>query len=814
MYRNAGHIPLPKLRQIFWQYVDGLGVWQAASNPHLRQLDTFFDNINDTSFKIIHPLVISGYKSPSMRHKTVPISVTGLDIETNAATGEPMLMGFWHPAPDNRYHVIYHPQLRDLFAVVRGLVNNSQSPHMIVWGNLDIQCLIRLFDPTEVERKRLSRGLSARVIRGKIVGSPPILREINHRKFYVSHYLPGRSLKLGYISGDRDYTIWIFNCSQFYPSTIAESAKGLGLEWIDFPKNTHLIDWRRYNTDMSYREQVRLSNQQDARMVSELAQSLQTRFNDAFDCYPSLLVSTGSLTDAVVSRMLSRADYASNSWAWLSRNVWQSRSRTDMARVETLLAETFSAGYVDQFAVGYFDTLCTADIAAAYPHKIRNLPDLRYSQLFLGSDDLAGAISYLQDKQWIIESAIIRGKVTIPRTLRFHPITVKTSARNNYRPTGTFHAGYTLEEREFCARYGATFKDEEFAIIALSKREPAPIALVSEELGKMRNDLLSTMTELTKESDRYKLLDGQQYVVKVVDNSIYGKTVQTVEVVEDLNGEPEITSFVAGDRFNLLFGSLITARTRVQIAEACNAISERGGRPVMTMTDSIYWQGRLDDLPSGLVRTEKTAGYFEPPTAVRHMYLLKTGQYEYEKDGKWQYKMRGLNVDRETLTGKTPFFRPLVKAACATTPFNHPKDIAVPVTTRRLMSVGRQNLELLGAIVSGTSTLKPFILSGKTATQYVMGWRSCLDGHIWLSPVHESENLDTHPLSFMRELFENGISLHEETTTQSSRIRSRRTSNRMNDLKMRYVLRMCLHTGRSPLGIRPWGQLREYYEDA
>lgn len=808
-----------------------------AESPLVQQLEIALANTNNANFKIIHPLLIKSYRMPTLKFKDERIEAVGLDIETDAANGRPMLLGFWYPHATEKYHYIYRPTLKSFFQVIRDNYENSNVKNFITWGNLDIQCIIRLFAPTEDERLRISRGLSGNVKDGKFIGTPPVVRQIGTTQFYIGHYIPGRSIKLGYIENGFDRTIWIFNTSQFYPGTIAQTAKGLGFEWRDFDRETHLIDWKRFAASPTYKAACIDSNKQDARIVSELADNLQARFNEVFDCYPTLLVSTGSLTDAAVSKMLSdnRVEYQSNSWRWLASNIWRKVSPEDLSKAETLLSEAFSAGYVDQFAVGYFEQVCTADIAAAYPHKIRALPDLRYSNLFVNSGQLETDLESIAGLGWDIETAIIRGIVTIPESLVFHPITVKTFNRENYRPTGTFHATYTLEERKFCERYGATFEDEEYVIVGLSQRKPAPIATVSEKLGEFRNRLLAQLAEAKSEDER-KLLDGQQFLIKVVDNSIYGKTVMTTEYVEDIDGTPQITGYIAGDRFNLLYGSLITARTRIQIAAACMAIVANGGKPIMTMTDSIYWDGTPDMLPPEMSRSEKTPGYFESPEAVQNFFILKTGQYEYQTGrDKWHYKLRGLNVNWDEIDGKASFYRRTINQHLSKiSPNTHPKDITITVNTRRLISVGSKDLSNLAAIQDGTTELRPFVMSSKQVEKYVTQWRECMNGHLWLGTPAVSTSLDSstseYPLRFLRSLYESGVQAKMELRIDNRRKRSRNyyeenksklrrvsseTSRKIDDLKRLYIWNATIKTNLPPPPGKSfrltWSELESYY---
>lgn len=812
---NSAHISIPEVQRLFDQKLDEISdIEQQALTPLALQLDTALGLIgHSTAFRIIHPLLIRRYARATMKYRKTPINCIGLDVETVHTTGRLKLLGTYYPSADH-YRAVLDPDLNDLYEIVSALADNKSDTHIAVWGRLDIQVILQMFDPSESERRLISRGISARVFNGAFDADPPIQRDIGTAVFYVAHYIPGRSLKLGILKDGFEATVWVFNLSQFFPGTIEQTANALSFDWTSFERDTHLVDWERYATDADYADRVRRSNEQDARAVERFSAILQEQFHATFGVYPSLLVSTGSLTDAAVSEMLSEDDYKACSWDWLRHHVWKDGQQT-VAKAETLLAEAFSAGYVDQFAIGYFPSVCTADIAAAYPHKIRNLPDLRECEIIEGEGwDLLEAFVDSFD----VESAVIRGTVTIPQTLRFHPITIKTYNRENYRPTGTFHATYTLEEREFCRRCGATFENEEWCAFAIQQRRPSPLAVVSTKLGQLRDSLLEEMR--SSEGDRRIFLDGQQYVTKVIDNSIYGKTVMTTEYVENIDGIPQITGYVAGDRFNLLYGCLITARTRIQIAEACNEILMRGGRPIMTMTDSIYWEGRPTDIDQSTIRTEKTPGFFEPPTQVEDFYILKTGQYEYRAGTKWSYKLRGLPVDWEFLHSfGGSFFRSIVIEGCgAIKPTTHPSKIQIPVSARRLISIGSPDLAHLGMVSEQTMMLKPFVLSSKQAERFVLDWPFCLDGHSWLQTprVKDESGATQAPLFFLADLYTDKTArVLTERKTRTRMLTKRRVSV-VKDSKRLFVWRAQQRTHKAPpdgtIADIPWEDLEAHFK--
>lgn len=745
-----------------------------------------------SALRILHPLFFKEWREPRRRTADKPVSTIGFDIETVAQTGvhgkagTPKLFGFSYE--DGTYYYDDNPTLGSFIRVLKSIRNTSEA-HLAVWSRLDIQVVLRLFSPNEKERLAISAGLSGKSRNGEIIVPYSCQRTLRDGTVvFVGHYIPGRSLRIGWFEGQYERSIWIYNMAHFYRGRIADVAPTLGLAWTTFDKETHVIDWTRFESNPKYRAICLASNEQDARVVRQLAMRLQDDFYSVFKTYPLQLVSTGSLADAAVSALLSDEDYNATSGIWLKRNILGTNNDAS-TKLDSLLGEAFSAGYVDQYAIGYFPQVCTADISAAYPDKIRKLPDLRYAVLQAGEGKLEDDLREMQAQGLEIESAIIRGLVSIPSTLPYHPITVRNRFRQNYRPIGTFRAAYTLDERNFCVRYGATFADEEYVIVGLSKRVPSPIADVSRRLGIMRSEITAERDKHAKDTAEWRTYNAQQEMVKLVDNSLYGKTTMTLESMELIAGKPRLVGYVTGDRYNALLATLITARTRTQLADACMTIWRNGGAPIMCMTDALYWDGTTEMLPSDLWSEKKTAGFFEKPTIEHDFFLLKTGQYEYRVDDKYVYKLRGIPAQYERdelgpyimfngqkLRPTNSFFRDLIRQYAAEhTETIDTQKVCVEIPTRKLATIGQPDSELLGAVLESTMKLRPFAMSTKTE-QFPFDWRECIDGHVWI-PQIKANALDAFPYAVLQREYENGIAQHVAKYRARKKKINKRTDN-------------------------------------
>jgi hypothetical protein len=242
-------------------------------------------------------------------------------------------------------------------------------------------------------------------------------------------------------------------------------------------------------------------------------------------------------------------------------------------------------------------------------------------------------------------------------------------------------------------------------------------------------------------------------MVKIVDNSLYGKNVMAVEIVEEIDGKPVVVGLKAGDRFNKLYGGWITAYTRTQIAASCMAIQSAGGSPLLAMTDAIYWTGKKTDISPDLISFHgKEAGKFEPPETVNDFFLVKTGQYEYRKGRVFTHKVRGLNLPYESMSSDRSFYRATIQEWLDKNhyPYMHAEDVQIPVQTRKLITVGMHDLEHIGLVSDGVAMMKPFILSAKQVERFVENYMDTLTGAIRLRPaiVKQDRNMDS-PLEFL-----------------------------------------------------------------
>ena len=81
---------------------------------------------------------------------------------------------------------------------------------------------------------------------------------------------------------------------------------------------------------------------------------------------------------------------------------------------------------------------------------------------------------------------------------------------------------------------------------------------------------------------------------KTIVNSLYGLTYELTPIYEiNKDGKIELIGYRAGDYFNPIIASYITAMTRSDLSNVDNHILNNGGELIFNMTDSIMYRGKL-----------------------------------------------------------------------------------------------------------------------------------------------------------------------------------------------------------------------------
>lgn len=521
-------------------------------------------NIEGRTIK--HPALIKVNASLNVNKlNNIPIELVGLDLETNAETGELKLLGFWSGKEICQYTTEFKYNLLRWVKYA-----SNKKAHLAYWNRLDPfvlykQLLLSLNDDAalkSLERFGKVSGMWDKKI-GAWLDKPVIEIKMGDVYFGIKNVIRS-SIQFFYRNNGSKYlnTVWAYDIAQLYESGLEAEALGKYDEktksypnarlkyYSKVDESAHIVDWDRFNNDPEYKTVVLTSNGYDARAAADLGYLIQEDFKKAFGYYPTSLVSSGSLARAAIiatvfnkynlrvrfetdpnynddEKKLHKLVMADlNSIPFINfKDEWVEKFGQDIFKeIYAITTEAYSGGQIESYIYGYLENAFTSDKTAAYPSTIQKLYDLRDAKLTRGTGEpprIKNSYCY------------IRGTVDIPREVHIHPLTVKhpTAKETNIRPTGLFKASYLLQERDYLIKLGATFTDEVWFNIETTGKL-SPLAEVSKIFSDLRSKFI-------------KVGDSAQYITKKANNSMYGIQFEAVETYEDLKQDYSIANMTS-----------------------------------------------------------------------------------------------------------------------------------------------------------------------------------------------------------------------------------------------------------------------------
>ena len=607
------------------------------------------ENFNLEYSNIKHPSTITYFNNVNINKiKSKKISLIGLDLETNHLTSQLKLLGFWD-GKEYEYHT--NNFIGALFNKIKYCSKNAKS--IAYWNKLDPFVLYKQFlllvdekdQKTSLERFGKISGRYNN--KEKVWEEEPIIKiKLANFEFGILNIIRS-SIQFYYISKYKGIInkVWSYDIASLYGNNLSKEGERFNY-YSKVDKSAHLVDWNKFKEDRNYRENIVLkSNYLDSRVVRDLGLLVQDNFKKVFKHYPNTLISSGSLTrSAIVAEVYNKykIDFGDteNELKKLRRKVfeevksipisnyyneWLLKYGQDLTKELFCIAnESYSGGYIETLQFGYIDKAFMSDIASAYPSKEVQLYDLRDAKITEGY----GIPPKIKNSY-----CFIRGDIDVPLTLNFNPITIKHPFSNitNIRGVGEYRASYLLESRELLLKNGCKFSNEYWINI--------------ETTGKISTFAMAVNSFLEMRKYFLKVGDDAQQLAKDCANSGYGISYECTPVYEIIDGKIVKTGYRGGEFYNPIYASVITALVRNQITECALAIEKNGGEILLIMTDSLFWNGTITDLPSKYWREEKTLGFFEKPIQVNKFMCLGSGRYEYYLgDDKYKGKTRGISI--------------------------------------------------------------------------------------------------------------------------------------------------------------------------
>lgn len=421
----------------------------------------------------------------------------------------------------------------------------------------------------------------------------------------------------------------IYNLKNLFNNDLLTVAQNYNLTYYSkLGEEYHIIDKDRFFKDNYYQKMVIKSNRLDSKVIIDIANKFLESYITLSGGLPKTIFTAGSIARSFLLNYEGIDPYKVN-----FRHFYQ-----DNPFYEELLdyaMKAYHGGKIDSYILGYIKSAKVTDISSAYPSVIARLPELTNNVYYkIGDKDL--------DKYYY---AFIRCDIYIPKSDFIHPLIVQSPiAPVNISPLGHLKdIIITKPEFDYIKRFKDKYniKIEVKDYIAIEHKN-------SLMFGHLIKDLFNKRLAYDKEGNK-ALAD----LTKLIINSLYGITYELTPIYElDHDDDIERIGLRAGDFFNPIIASYITAKTRCLLSSASMDIINSGGKIYLHMTDSIIYDGKLS---KKYYRNNKILGLFEKPEIIEDVIILGAGRYEYVKDNKYIIKNRGFNVEEKDKSFYTQF---------------------------------------------------------------------------------------------------------------------------------------------------------------
>jgi len=398
------------------------------------------------------------------------------------------------------------------------------------------------------------------------------------------HYIEKRKLSIKKGKHSANY----FDIAQFYSeSSLLQAYKSN----IKKPLPAHYTEMKDARSDFTKgyykrnKKQMRTYCIDDCILTQELAIHWIDMFYKAFGFYPSHWISSGYLAEKIL----------------INHGVMIPKFEDTQIEIQELAWNCYVGGRIELVTRGHTDKAYIYDINSTYPYALTLIPDFTKGK-------------WIQSKK-VLDNALLgffKIKCNIPQTKHITPFFFKVRNKIIF-PNGEFITYTTLDEIKSCedSSWFEVLESWQF----VDPNPFYPFKRVIEEFYEKRQ-------ELKRNKDPLEL------PIKIILNSIYGKTTQTTENK-------------IGNLFNPIIGSAITGKCRAMLYETI-VQNDMEKEIVMMYTDSITTTKKLN-------LNSKKLGEFSQDFAGS-IYALQSGFYA--KDGKFE-KSRGIGqLGDETILHK------------------------------------------------------------------------------------------------------------------------------------------------------------------
>src|SRR6056297_613463 len=477
----------------------------------------------------------------------------------------------------------------------------------------------------------------------------------------------------------RSSNLVIYNLKNLYNTDLLTTAKNYNLNYYSkLGKEYHIIDKLRFLRDKNYKRNVIKSNRLDNLVLIDIANKMLMDFKHISGKIPKSIFTNGSLARSyVLAQKRFKGSKELN-----FKSLFKGRYKENLLDYSM---RAYHGGKIESYILGHVPKAKVIDITSAYPYAMSLLPRLTPLIFYKrGTYDL--------DKFFY---AYIKCKIYIHDKELIHPVIVENPInKSNISPYGYLpkETVITKIEYDYLIKKGCNIEVVDYYGIKHIEGEYP----YKDMIDKLFNERMKYKKSNPSLSQMYK----------IIINSMYGITYELKDMfVETDKGDINWAGYRAGDYFNPVIASYITAFTRTYLSDVSHNIIANGGRIFLNMTDSIIYDG---DVTLDVFSNIKTLGKFEPPEIIKDVYILGAGRYEYKSvfNDKFTIKNRGFNVK--------------VKDKSFYSMLNLSEKISLPhrtFVTSFKATTKKYPFQKMGYLIDDTYNFDPFNLGGKRIIQ-------------------------------------------------------------------------------------------------
>ncbi|MGI0074155.1 MAG: DNA polymerase [Nitrosotalea sp.] len=402
-------------------------------------------------------------------------------------------------------------------------------------------------------------------------------------KNYTITYIPKKQFKIQ----KGNHTVSLYDIAQYYGNVPLADAysehikKPLDQDYLKTKKIRKNFSLRHY---FRHKKPIRRYCTTDCILTKDLAEHWLDTFFGAYGFYPANWVSSGYLAEKVLIHNEIPIPFFNDTLYDIQKLAW----------------ESFYGGRFELIQRGFIGQCYLYDINSAYPYALTFLPDIT-------------------DGKWIGTRKINPGsalgffhiRAQIDYSVKIAPFPFRTKNNRIIYPTGEFETFVTLEELK------AITGDPKIKYKIIDSYQFIPNVNCQYPCKKFIIEQYDKRMKLKKQGNK------QEVAIKIILNSMYGKTAQRV------NNQ-------MGNLFNPVIASYITGFARAQLYKFVKD-HQLEKYVVAFATDSIACRKKIPCIDS------KKLGEMKLDKEGHDVYFLSNGFYLF--NGMW--KNRGIGYDTE-----------------------------------------------------------------------------------------------------------------------------------------------------------------------